>query len=380
MKFKSFYCMLLLIVINVNKVSSQPKIGSKEYLKNCKENIEVFGDSLKINVFDSWGGYRSSEDFFFLRKNDKWGLVNTKTNEIKVPFEIDSILVMWPYPSTVYNIKRNNKWESFVFDLKFNMVKEIGDKKNKTEILEKNYPTKKWIEVIYNGKIGYVDREFNVVLPIEYDCIHKNITRRELDVYDDFYLLFKKQNVGFFHKNKLIEPIYQAISTKVYRNGRLFDYYTFPIDHFCAKKNNKYGFLNFNEEVVLPFEYDDIYYCDVENNRFENIYVVKKGSKHGLISQKENLIPYEYEELIYLKGSDLNSFLFSAKKNGKFGLIDAKNNVLIPFDYESIVFNSFEEKSRNLIVKKNNLYGVIDINNNLIVPIENKSEIRLLNY
>lgn len=379
MKFKSLYSLLFLFALNSTYVKSQVKLNTPEQLNNVKNNFKFYGDSNKIVVINSAGNLAKNKNMFFVKENKKWGLINTKTNEVIIPFEIDSIFLMTPLPITIYNIKRNNVWESFIFDEDYNIVKKAKSK-NKRSAMDDYMNTFEWFEVLFNGKLGYVNKNFEIIIPIKYDYIDENFVSRNKDVYENLYLLYNDNKVGMFYRNRLIEPIYDEISTKMFENGEIKDPLLIEGEYFCAKKNNKYGLLNFNEEIIIPFEYDDFYFCNVNDVKYSDIYIVKKGKNYGLLTRKETIIPIEYEDLIYLKGTDSDSFLFSAKKNGKYGIINANNKVIVPFEYQSIEMTYLQTKKTNLVVQKNNLYGVIDINNIILVPIENTSGKELLFY
>jgi len=48
--------------------------------------------------------------------------------------------------------------------------------------------------------------------------------------------------------------------------------------------NNKYGFINENEETILNFEYDEIIPFKNNNQQF---YIVRKGSNYGAFNSVE---------------------------------------------------------------------------------------------
>lgn len=92
-------------------------------------------------------------------------------------------------------------------------------------------------------------------------------------------------------------------------------------------QNKKVGFQDLKEKkLVIPYEYEDAETYAVGNN-----IAVKKNGKWGLINENNQvLIPFEYE-MIYSSCDHTTS----AKKNGKWGVIDINSNeILIPFEYE----------------------------------------------
>ncbi|OZM56463.1 hypothetical protein CIB95_11855 [Lottiidibacillus patelloidae] len=177
-----------------------------------------------------------------------------------------------------------------------------------------------------------------------------------------------------------------------------FEHLYLPAKHYIiAGKNNKFGVLNYNNEVIVPFEYEHIL-MNIPNTSLEYM-VARKGEKYGVISYKgEVLLPFIYEEAhteedfdnlilvkvdnkwgyINLKQEEVippiyDEFFESlfpkehgriATKNGKQGIISAENKVIIPFEYEEIQFYS----DKYLVVKKNNKWGLIDKIGEVVIP------------
>lgn len=157
-----------------------------------------------------------------------------------------------------------------------------------------------------------------------------------------------------------------------------------------VKKTHKYGFINVDGSVVIPFLYDSI---DVINN---NVLLVSRGYQFetqiysdyeqimtknyqyqivfGCIDFNGNiLIPLEFEEL-YIN----NPNYIRAVKNNKWGVINCRGVELISFEFDFI--GEFEN-SIYLVGKKyyedikfphgNRIkYGCIDSDERIIVPIE----------
>ncbi len=125
-------------------------------------------------------------------------------------------------------------------------------------------------------------------------------------------------------------------------------------------QNNSYGFINKNQDSIIPFEYE--YISQVSNNTFLSI---KKNGKYGIADYEGNiLIPCEYDSI----GAQYDSWFGYAKyriegtKDGKTyqGWINENNELVVPCIYDSIgAYNN------GFIVGSNEKYGVIDIDGNL---------------
>ena len=189
-------------------------------------------------------------------------------------------------------------------------------------------------------------------------------------------------------KNKT--EIYEIISTM--ENG-----------YSIVKRDQKYGLIDRNGELIIPFEYEEI-------GEFVDDFVVASKCFHyetgrvhgcqilyGCIDKKENIIiPFEYQKIYKLvkniaraiknnkwgyinkQGKTVISFdyeyideftingIAKAKKNDKYGYIDEKEKIVIPFDfYEIGEFIDGKAKA-----KKDDKYGFIDMNGNIIIPFE----------
>lgn len=107
---------------------------------------------------------------------------------------------------------------------------------------------------------------------------------------------------------------------------------TFDIE----KRNGKWGIVDMNDKVIVPFEYDTIIQADM------NGYIVaQKNSKFGVIDEQNKIIiPFLYSK-IHLYGKT-NRLVFDeegylqAQRNGKWGIVDINNKIIIPFEYDDV--------------------------------------------
>ncbi len=119
-------------------------------------------------------------------------------------------------------------------------------------------------------------------------------------------------------------------------------------DLAAVKFDEKWGFINPNGEVVIPFEYDEI------QNFQNNLAAVKKSNKWGFINKKGQLIiPVKYEEV-----SSFHEGLAAVKLNNKWGYINTLGNSIISHKYTSSEY----DRPQNHYFK--NGYAVEKINNN----------------
>lgn len=128
-----------------------------------------------------------------------------------------------------------------------------------------------------------------------------------------------------------IFKIYGQEPTIAQQNGFIFnDANTFKEGLAGVKHNGKWGFINYQGDVIVKFEYDDTRY-------FKNGYcAVKKGNKWGAIDKKGNIVvPIKYDEV-----GNFEEGLASVKLNGKWGFVSTAGVEVVPIKYSSKTFDT----------------------------------------
>lgn len=88
---------------------------------------------------------------------------------------------------------------------------------------------------------------------------------------------------------------------------------------------------------------------------------VKKGSKWGLVNVNGKIIlPFEYEEINYSAWLNTTSPYATIKKNGKWGMVDTSGKVLLPCNYRSIEWG--EDGYINIQDYATGKYGIYNLN------------------
>lgn len=118
-----------------------------------------------------------------------------------------------------------------------------------------------------------------------------------------------------------------------------------PIDEkdmILAKKNGKDGYIDIHQNILIPFDYDDLgVFTD------NGLAPAVKNGKSGSINRKgEEIIPFIYDEVDYFYASGLAK----VKKDGKFGFINVNGKEIIPVIYEEVDQSMVDE---TVIVSKN---------------------------
>ena len=200
-----------------------------------------------------------------------------------------------------------------------------------------------------NGKWGFTNSDYEIVIPFEYD---------DIGVFSEGLAYVKKNNkFGFYDKNgKLIVPL-------IYDN---VNYFTSNGLSEVSKKG-KWGFINKNGQEIMP-----IIYSNVRSEQLDNLVIAKKNKWAFFDSSGKQLSDFIYTDIPRAYKGEKSTFF---KNGATLVIIDGKyeflNEKLEPafsnnkFD-SATVFDTFQ----NAIVKLNGKYGMIKPNGNLKIPFE----------
>lgn len=265
--------------------------NGKYGLKNQDGTVVVPCDYDKIN-HAVWRGRG-----WYLEKNGKWGAVNER-GEWMFPVEYDDIKDRL---EGGHFLTKNSKMgfsnSEGVLTIDFLYDKLV------------NYSSS-WdgAEAKLGEKWGYVDKDGNVVVPIEYDYV------------------------------------------SLCADGMI-----------KVEKDNKYGFYNIKGRIVIDIIYD---YANDFTSSFPGVTVVRKNNKSGVINLYGGpVLPLEYEDIIIDAPN-----VYRVKKDGTFGIIDRDGNVLFPFKYKDL--GSFDNEGVAYAANDAYLYGYVDKDDHVLIPFQ----------
>jgi hypothetical protein len=105
------------------------------------------------------------------------------------------------------------------------------------------------------------------------------------------------------------------------------------------QQNGKYGFRSDNG-TAIPFEYDEL------PQTIQVCNIARKDGRYGCIDQQNNIIlPFEYDAVTYVpftKARYRGEYMI-VKKGEKYGLADERGQILIPVSYSKLELKSDDE-------------------------------------
>ena len=198
-----------------------------------------------------------------------------------------------------------------------------------------------------NDKQGVVDKNGNVILPHIF-------TKKYGGPSNNYELLLSIGSTsGLYNLNEnrwTIPLMYDELT--LLSNNQLY----------VAKKEGKWGVIDKNNVVIVPFEWSQV--SQIYN--LENYVLVTKDQLQGVFSivEKKLTIPCIYSSVRKLDRQ--NSFL--VKQSSGSNIVDISNVPAFKRWYEDIRTSS--NNADYYIVKQNNRFGVIDDNEKVVVAIE----------
>jgi hypothetical protein len=126
-----------------------------------------------------------------------------------------------------------------------------------------------------------------------------------------------------------------------------------------VKMNKKYGFIDRDNNVVIPIKYDE-----ADDIPMSKMYRVKFNNEWGFVNSKGvEVVNPKYEDIGYLPSGNI----FEAKLHGKWGIVDLQGEIIIPFTYEFIHHRTDDEL---IEAKLKGKWGFINIKNEVIIPLK----------
>lgn len=217
-------------------------------------------------------------------------------------------------------------------------------------------------------KVGYIDKKGKLVIPMVYDVEYTGDGGEESTFYDfseGLALVKKNDSFGFIDtQGNVVIPL-KYWSAKSFTEGLA------PVSISYTENNeSKWGAIDKNGKIIIPFEYEDLdnFKGGLATAREYNN---EEYGKAGVINKKnETVIPFAYDEV-----GELSEGLLAASKDSKWGYIDISNNVVIPFTAKYHHANAFSNGLAAVFgsqADSDYTFGYIDKKGKLVIPIKHQ--------
>lgn len=196
---------------------------------------------------------------FWVKKDGFWGAISKK-KKVVVPFEYEteeSYLKIEELNKLTRNGKHGLITEDGTIRIPFEYDEEFDFDENNVTL------------AIKDGKVGAINIENEVIIPFDYEVT----TTNPIYAFKQHKMVFLEKNnkIGAIDNNgKVIIPFeYDSayiVTTPI--DGEPYTHCLTDISGFykygviVLKKNNKCGVLDKNNKIIIPFEYDEIYFID----------------------------------------------------------------------------------------------------------------------
>lgn len=158
---------------------------------------------------------------------------------------------------------------------------------------------------------------------------------------------------------KLVPSIveYNFDANKIIPNTYYDGFY--HIRNIVVLKNGKYGILDLKQNIIVPFDYDDIQLCPQEDYELTKYAIVSKKSKYSIIDTTtgELKIPLEYDSIDFNNSNIVHNetiCYFAKKRKNSFSCLNYKGNIIVDivcehFKYECIVEKDDDRSSLQIL-------------------------------
>ena len=320
---------------------------------NGKAGVIKNGQTVIENEYENIE-FDATNKIFILQKNAKQGVYDLEGDMI-LPIQYDDIIFAGKY----LNATKDGKL--LVFDVtgtlqneeSYKSLDQVADGKysittnrnnqygvidaNKTTILENKYS---YIEYAFDdyfivsldGKLGVIDANNNVIIPVEKDIVQNIKGTNMIQVIDS------RTNTSEFY-NKKMEKVETQSDARIYIKDKYIE---------VASNNN-----------IVYFDFDGNKKESNEIFKENKIFAKQKDGKWGYVDKDGNIIV----EFKYEMTTNINEYGFGAVKlNGKWGVIDQDGKIIKEPAYE---LKDYDPKFIGEYYEVSNIYQISYYSNEL---------------
>ncbi|MCU0437657.1 MAG: WG repeat-containing protein [Raineya sp.] len=289
-----------------------------------ENNIMIEGYTLKMEVINNQGWYTLidnktkklaiAEKFhnislegnqLVVYKNDKYGLINSKTFQYTYPLTLTEKPVL---------ISKGNV----------------------------NY----W-QITINGLSGLIDMDGKAVVPMEYQALY-------IRTLENGQLIVNKKN------NFLLINLQNNILKKLDYKEIRENYFSNPITFSVTNAQGLQGVINAKGEEIIPCQYKRV-------SNFHQIYFGLQENKKQVLfdSLGKRIQKEEFDDYEYVGFGTLGENFVKVSLNNKIGVLDKKGRITVPCQYDNINMNFYTEI---FIVQEKGLFGLRNPEKLLVSP------------
>lgn len=296
-------------------------------------------------------------------KSDKYGIVNFD-GKVLVPADNKYEEIIFPFEN--YNSVWCNKAKR---DVILEYVNKIFICKTKDKVDIIGPENKKIISFIVpaNWKFDFSDITVNHHLILRDGNTIKllNLKTQKIDL-ETIATKFSDDIDGGYSdgqyddKNHSVKMIkYSKYGRLIFEDSKTMEHYDRNYDPFLnitlfmVKRNNKYGVIDANENILIPFVNDSLYTPDNIN------FIAKRGAKYGVLTNKNQMLhEFVYDNIKnidFIKGYANQQKVLVVTKNKKKGILDfLSGRVIIPIEQDDLNFTEGIQGRKN---KTRTIYG-----------------------
>lgn len=278
-----------------------------------------------IEAISKWNPY------YIVSRDRRYGLVNSNL-DLVVACEYDTIQPLGKYlvysTGSLFGLMSTKG--DVILQPKYSSIEEFGTQFG---------PLEEYLKISCEGKWGYYGHNLHqsVLLEPEYD----NIIFKQ-----GWFIVESNGRIGLVDNSctHVLSCIYDEIYDFSYSRR-------YPSLEFLTKKVGKYGLVNGDGHVILPFQYDSIvrvfsddykceYWEEYSDEEGNSLYKDRSFMAHEVVYQmvRDEDVVFSWARYGngYWKLVNPSFYIFVCQYNGRWGVLDADGNNLIPFEYDEI--------------------------------------------
>lgn len=286
------------------------------------------------------------------------GLFDLELKKLIVPFAEQTIDILSSEWMLIRKTLQNYDNAFFSYNMKQNQMDTLPQDIVECHLLEDRFwlfemKNKQYKLVDFQGRLVYenpawrVDASYNLLrFPTYNEKNHggfysglKKVYGKDGDLFIDEHGEEKR-----FNGLEQVDAFYEGVALAAKRD----------IATTNQRGKYKYGMIDTEGQVLLPFEFDNVYATGSD----EGVLLIQKGERNGLVRRDGSILLAPVFDYIDFSSSYPNIMIV---KDGKSGMADKNGNIVIATHYDVIRRNyQGKDKTWPLIVKQDGWYYVMD--------------------